>query len=302
MRRPDPRFLALVVLLALAGCQPTGDAGDEITPDIVSTNPELATLPDIPVIEDVVYGSAGGVDLMLDVCLPTEQVTPPVPRAAIVVVHGGSWTRGDKADIGWRAVCQWFADEGYPAFSVNYRLAPEFPYPAATQDVRAAINWVLQPEQLERYSIDRERIALFGGSAGGNLVSQVGLRGAPVAAVAELSGPVDLTGVAATDDFIPVQLSYLGCASYAECPQADDASPRYAIDAGDPPFFVAHSTDERIPIEQSQLFVEDLRAAGVPTEFVIAEGTLHSIAMLDRQLKERIIAFYARVLGAPALG
>lgn len=296
MRVRDPRPMLLLAVLALVGCAATGSDADQVRPEVNPGNPELATNPDIPVVEDVVYGNAGGVDLALDVCLPTEQVTPPVPRPAIVVVHGGSWARGDKATVSWRAVCQWFAAEGYPAFSVNYRLAPEFPFPAASEDVRRAINWILQPAQLERYSIDRERLALFGGSAGGNLVSLVGTRGAPVAAVVEISGPMDLTGVAVTDDFAPAQLSYLACPSYAECPQADDASPRYSITPDDPPFFVAHSTTEMIPIEQADLFVADLREAGVEVEYVVAEGNLHSIALLDAQLKARILAFYARVL------
>lgn len=336
MRARPTSILAVVVALAIAGaavsgCAPTGIGSDEVTPQIVASNPELATLPDIPVVEDVAYGGTADQPLLLDVCVPrssdgspaqnaagadddeagtaagTELQDPETPlHAAIVVVHGGSWARGDKADIAWRAVCQWFASAGYVAVSVDYRLAPANIFPAAIDDVRAAVAWLRADEQVSRFHIDPDRIGAFGGSAGGNLVALLGTlgsgdlgAGSRVAAVAELSGPTDLTGIAVTDDFVPVQLAYLGCATQAECPAARAASPLYSIDASDPPFFVGHSTLEKIPLRQAQLLVAGLRAAGVPAEFVTVEGSLHSIAMLDADLKARIIDFFDGTIGTP---
>ncbi len=337
MRASPTSILALVGALslgfaALTGCTPTGTESDEVTPDIVAVNPELATLPDIPVVEDLAYGGTDDEPLLLDACLPKRDEDAPVQnaggegegeeptaagpelqepdeplRAAIVVVHGGSWARGSKADIAWRAVCQWFASAGYVAFSVDYRLAPPHVFPAAIDDVQAAVAWLRADEQVTRFHIDPDRIGAFGGSAGGNLVALLGTlgsgdhtTGSRVAAVAELSGPVDLTGLAATDDFVPVQLAYLGCATEADCPAAVAASPFYAIDASDPPFFVGHSTVEKIPIAQAELFVAGLRAAGVAADFVTVEGALHSIAMLDADLKARIIDFFDGTIGTPA--
>jgi acetyl esterase/lipase len=336
MRARPTSILAVVGALAigiaaLSGCAPAGSESEQVTPEIVAVNPELATLPDIPVVEDIAYGGTAEAPLLLDACLPqreddapaqnaagagddeagtaagTELQDPEEPeRAAIVVVHGGSWTRGDKADIAWRAVCQWLASAGYVAFSVDYRLAPEHVFPAAIEDVQAAVAWLREDEQITRFHIDPDRIGAFGGSAGGNLVSLLGTlgsgdlgTGSRVAAVAELSGPTELTGLAATDDFVPVQLAYLGCATEEDCPVARDASPLYAIDASDPPFFVGHSTAEKIPLEQADLFVSGLRAAGVATEFVTVEGSLHSIAMLDADLKARIIDFFDATIGLP---
>lgn len=315
---------ALVVSLALlTGCGPTGTDSDTVTPEVLPVNPELATLPDIPVIADISYGADPA--QRLDACLPPEADgavqnaadsddpagpeldDPATPaRAAIVVVHGGSWSRGDKADIAWRAVCQWLASAGYVTFSINYRLAPANIFPAAIDDVQAAVAWLREDAQVARFDIDPDRIGAFGGSAGGNLVALLGTRGSGdltagsrVAAVVDLSGPIDLTGLAATDDFIPVQLAYLGCATQEDCPAAVDASPFYAIDETDPPFFVGHSTAERIPLAQSEIFVAGLRAAGASVEFVTVEGTLHSIAMLDEDLKKRIVDFFDGTIGAP---
>jgi acetyl esterase len=308
MRAGPMSVLAVVGALAagaalLTGCGPTGTDSDVISPVVVPVNPELATLPDIPVVADIAYGADPA--QVLDACLPPRD-DDAAPVAAIVVVHGGSWSRGDKADIAWRAVCQWLASEGYVTFSIDYRLAPANIYPAAIDDVQAAVLWLRQDEQLTRFHIDPARIGAFGGSAGGNLVALLGTRGSGdltsgsrVAAVADLSGPIDLTGLAATDDFIPVQLAYLGCVTQEDCPAAVEASPFYAIDASDPPFFVGHSTAEKIPLAQSEIFVAGLRAAGVSVDFVTVEGTLHSIAMLDADLKARIVDFFDETIGTP---
>ncbi|HXR45383.1 MAG TPA: alpha/beta hydrolase [Pseudolysinimonas sp.] len=303
----------LAAALLLTACAPTGAETVRVTPKTVVNNPALKTLPDIPVVSDLPYADdGGGQRQLLDACLPsstTDDADRDVPRPAIVIVHGGSWARGDKADIGYRAICQWLASAGYPSFDIDYRLAPQNPYPAAIQDVRAAVRWLRQPAQVKRFDIDPDRIGAFGGSAGGNLVSLLGTEGSGgwtsgsrVAAVAELSGPSDLTGKDATDDFIVQQLAYLGCPQEQGCAAARAASPIFDVDPTDPPFFVAHSTDERIPYAQSSRFVRALRNAGVDTTFVTVQGRNHSISMIDDDLKQRIVAFYQRVLGAKPIG
>lgn len=302
-----PTALAAAALLALVGCAPTGSDAAPIDPSIDAVGRDLATDPDVEVLADLEYGAVDGTPLLLDACLPPDRDPSAAAVPGIVVVHGGSWREGRKDSVGWRAVCTWLAASGYPAFSVDYRLAPEHPFPSGFADVQSAVAWLRSPEQAERFGIDPDRLGVFGGSAGGNLAALLGTtgrgaltQGSRVAAVAELSGPIDLTGVAITDDFIPIQLEYLGCASFANCPTAAPASPGTHVDPTDPPFLVAHSTAEKIPLAQSDRFVERLRAAGIDVEYYVAEGTLHSIALLDDDLKSRILAFFARTLGPSA--
>jgi len=295
--------------MALAACAPTGHEAATITPTIRAVNPALGTSPDIPVRANLQYGEADGQRLLLDACIPPEEADDKVgtrhPRPAIVLIHGGSWTRGDKADVAYRAVCQWLASAGYPTFAVNYRMDPHYLFPDALDDVRTAVEWLRAPKQLARFDLDPERIGTFGGSAGGNLAALLGTdgtgaltSGSRVAAVVELSGPADLTGADVRHDFVPVQLAFLGCASESECPAARAASPIFAVSSDDPPFFVANSTDELIPIAQSRRFVTALRAVGVPTTFVEVAGRLHSIAMLNPELKQKIVEFYRETLGS----
>lgn len=297
--------IPVIVGVLLAGCAPTGADAVAIDPQIDPLGGDLSTYPDIPVEVDISYGAVDGVPLLLDACLPPDRDPDADPVPGIIVIHGGSWREGRKDSVGWRSVCQWIAASGYPAFSIDYRLAPAHPFPAAFEDVQAAVAWLR--EEAERFGVDPERIGVFGGSAGGNLAALLGTsgsgpldRGSRVAAVVELSGPIDLTGVDLTDDFAPLQLEYLGCRDFDDCPAAEMASPGTFIDDGDPPFFVAHSTTEKIPIAQSEDFVAALRDAGVDVEYVVADGTLHSIALLDDELKDRILAFYSRTLGPSA--
>ena len=109
--------------------------------------------------------------------MPRSTIRRHAPRAAIVVVHGGSWRRGDKANLNWRAVCQWLATAGYVTVSINYRLAPAWSFPAQLDDVQDAVRWLRDPAVVDRYNIDPDRIGAFGGSAGGNLVSLLGTVG-----------------------------------------------------------------------------------------------------------------------------
>lgn len=308
--------LAAAALLSLAACGPTGSDSSRVEPSTQPVYPEVRTYPDIPVIADLPYGTADGAPLLLDACFPDEpELDDPgsPPRAAIVVIHGGSWQHGDKSNINWRSVCQWFASEGFVAVSVNYRLVPAATFPAQLDDVQAAVRWLRDPAQVERYHIDPDRIGAFGGSAGGNLAALLGTvgsgpwtDGARVAAVADLSGPVDLRSpIVTTDsynqDFAQVVLDYLGCTSYADCPGAAKASPVFLADETDPPFFVAHSTEEFIPIAQAEEFVATLREKGVDTTYVTVKGTLHSIAMLDDDVRQRVISFFREKLGQNAV-
>jgi len=303
-RRAAIAVLALVGIGVLAACGPTGSDASSIDPQIDAAGTDLATDPDVTVVADLEYGAVEGVPLLVDACLPPGHDPSGAAVPGILVVHGGSWREGRKDSVGWRAVCTWLASAGYPAFSVSYRLAPAHPFPAGFHDVQAAVAWLRAGEQTRRFGVDPARLGVFGGSAGGNLAALVGTAesgdlttGSRVAAVAELSGPIDLTGVAVTDDLAPLQLEYLGCTSFQNCPHARQASPNFQVDESDPPFFIAQSTVEKIPLAQSDRFVERLRGVGIGVEYLVAEGSLHSIALLDDDLKRRVVAFFDSTLG-----
>ena len=298
---------------------PGSNAVSEVVTDEVIGIRTFTAPAGIRVEADLEYGTReDGTLLTLDVCRPatatasvsTVDIDAVLP--AVVSIHGGSWTRGDKANTDWRNVCMWLASEGFVAASVNYRLVPNAVFPAAIDDVALAVEWLRAPEQVERFGIDPGRIGAFGGSAGGNLAALLGTRGdgavdtgSRVAAVAELSGPVGLGAAELVADEASVWLrgiiaDYLGCepgARDANCPQAADASPATHADASDPPFFVGHAETEIVPLGQSQRFATSLAAAGVPVELAIVPGGAHSIGILDEALRARVAVFLHAHLG-----
>src|SRR5690554_1680486 len=286
---------AAALVSTLAGCSPDTD---RVQP--ASVQQQVLIYPDVTVTENLAYGT--GPSQQLDVCQPADAETSSVnngPRRAVISVHGGSWREGDKASVHWRSVCEWLASEGFVAFSLNYRLAPSAPFPAAISDVHAAIDWLRQPAQADAYGYDPALIGAFGGSAGGNLVALLGASGTGpwdvgtrVAAVVELSAPIDLTTAGDYPaEFDQYQLDYLGCDDYATCPLARDASPQFAVDPTDPPVFVAHSRDEFIPPAQGEILVEALNANGIEHVHVEVLGAAHSIGMLDDALRGQIVEF-----------
>jgi acetyl esterase/lipase len=295
----------------LAGCSQAGTQSITVMPLLGAPYHQFQTYPDVPVLPNVQYDTVGGKAVRLDVCLPPVTKGAAItPRPAILAIHGGSWALGDKSGVQWRSICQWLAKSGYVAASVDYGLAPKYVYPTAINEIEHAVEWMRSPAQVKRFSIDPTLIGVFGGSAGGNLAALVGTTGSGpldtghrVAAVVDLSGPINLTATGAEHaDLIPYQLSYLHCRTLANCPAARDASPLFHVDPSDPPFFIGHSLSERIPLTQSSSFVARLRASGVAVTFVTVEGDLHSIDMLDDAMRRRIAAFLHATLVHTLIG
>jgi acetyl esterase len=289
---------------ALSGCAASRTQTAPLKPAALISTTQSEAVQNVTVTKDVAYGTADGTALTLDICSPVEEgAGSQVSRPAILAIHGGSWREGNKNDPNWQGVCKWLAGAGFVTFAVNYRLAPQHVFPAQIDDIRTAVRWMRAADQVARYGIDPARIGAFGGSAGGNLAALLGVDGSGpltngirVAAVVDLSGPTDLTAAGLKLGITPaafqqVELDYLGCSSFSQCPQAGAASPLYQVDSSDPPFFIGQSTDERIPKPQADALVAALRTAGVDATYAIVPGAHHSIGMLTPQLRAKIARF-----------
>ncbi len=184
-------FLASGAVLGLvASLLVAAPAGAAVSTD---PPPESATASPVSVTNDIVYTTVDGEPIMLDAYVPNAKTTK---RPVIMLVHGGSWRGGDKSNF--IAEGMKLAALGYVAFSVNYRLTPEHPYPAAVDDVEAAVRWVRQPPQVKTYAINPKRVGAVGASAGGHLVGMLATlgsgsltKGARIKAAVSWSGPMD---------------------------------------------------------------------------------------------------------------
>lgn len=219
----------------------------------------------------------------LDVYFP-DPGSWPGRRPAIILIHGGGWAKGDKAEPRQRQIGERLAGVGYAVFSINYRLtqfageilkSPPIRtcWPDCLEDCVAAVAFVR--ENADKWTVAPERIALFGLSAGGHLAlltaghlvsDQKTER--PVSAVLSFYGPHDVRELGSKwqfgepcDDPVAVR---------------EAASPIRYFNRSFPPVFVAHGLEDRtVPIEFSEEIVELLGREGVPCESHFIPGAGH---------------------------
>ncbi len=248
--------------------------------ELVELDPAV---PDhIDVFEGIVYRSVDGIDLALDVYRRKDLETE---APALVFIHGGSWKSGDRSD--YRPYLVRYADAGYIAVTISYRLMQQAVFPAAAVDVSCALSWL--GAHAAEYRIDPSRVVLIGGSAGGHLALLAGYTADPrllcsedssaavkIRGVVDFYGPGDLT----TDFAIghPVVQVFLG-ATFDQDPEVHRlASPIAHISPDDPPTLIFHGTiDETVPVNQSDLLASALEAAGVPVEYHRLDGWPHTM-------------------------
>jgi acetyl esterase len=227
--------------------------------------------------KDVEYGQVDGVQLTLDAHVPDGDG----PFSAAILVHGGGWVAGDKQQY-ITYIFQPLSDAGYAWFSINYRLAPQFKFPADADDVESAIRFVRA--NAAKYKVDPNRIALIGESAGGHLVSYEGARNradSRVAAVVSMYGVHDFVAAAVQWKPLPHELLDLfgiTAVTAETAPELIKASPVVYISKEMPPFLLMHgSKDEDVPYEQSVEMCDKMKKAGAHCDLITIQGAPHGM-------------------------
>jgi acetyl esterase/lipase len=234
---------------------------------------------------DQVYCSVDGEELAFDLSYP---LTGEGPFPLVVYVHGGAWRMGDKGGGAGLAFKPALLEAGYAFAAINYRLAPAHPFPAQIQDVQCALRFFRAHASL--LAVDPQRFAAIGGSAGGHLVSLLGLTtgegiwpqagpyqgvSSEVHAVVDLFGPTDLRFLA-EPAFQDVMADVFGEAVESEA-ALWEYSPLAHVTPEAPPFLILHGdADPVVPLGQSQALYEALLAEGVPVELVVVQNGGHS--------------------------
>ena len=199
----------------------------------------------------------------------------------VIVVHGGGWDGGDRAEIAH--FDRWLAGCGYTVASIDYRLAPQFPWPAQRDDVLAAIAFL--KKNAAALGVDATRLVLLGRSAGGNIAEAVayGADAPAVRGVVALYAPADLHfawAYARDDDVLksPVLLrQFLGGPPATAEAAYDGASGYLHVGPATPPTLLLHGQlDTLVWHRQSERLDGKLSAAGVPHLFVSLPWATHA--------------------------
>lgn len=225
----------------------------------------------------LVYAAPEGESLELDLYRPAG-LSSPAP--VVLVVHGGSWQSGDRGQLA--DLNRYLVSKGYAVAAVSYRLAPRWPFPAARDDVRAAVAF-LQTHASE-LEIDPRRMVLLGRSAGGQLALLVAytagdpaIRGAiAFYAPADLRYSYEHPGNPLVLDSRGVLRAYLG-GSPEQRPEAyAAASPLNFVGAGTPPTLLIHGErDELVKPIHSERLAARLAQAGRPVFFLSLPWATH---------------------------
>jgi acetyl esterase/lipase len=262
---------SLVALLFVAGC---------LVPQLPDT---------VRAEKNIEYARVSSGPLLLDIYTP-KHFTNKLP--VIVWLFGGGWEMGSKNFC----PIAYMAAQNVAIVSINYRLSGVAPFPAQIFDCKGAVRWLRA--NADKYHLDADHIGVFGASAGGHLAALLGT----TAAKAELEGDVggnlnyssrvqcvcafypptdldllvpDAAGRASSHSMVG---KLLGGPLNDNAAKATLASPLRFVSQDSAPFFLLHGEkDKLVPVEQSEIFYDALKKAGVEAHLVIVPDKGHGI-------------------------
>ncbi len=273
---------------------------------VVLFSATLAGAEEVAITPDVVYGHKFGLATTFDVFTPTAQSNG---AAVLFMVSGGwysSWTPPEQTQHMFRPL----TDKGFTVFAVRHGSSPKFSIAEAVADVRRSVRFIRM--NAERFSIDPNRIGVFGMSAGGHLslmlgtASDEGDAGAkdPVARVSDrvqtvvaYVAPTDLQGMAkdapnrlpAYDRFPALEIDKNAAAKN---------SPLLHVTSDDPPtLLLAGAKDELVPISHSRNIQAAFEKAGVTSKLIEFPEAGHGFGGDDaKQATAAMVAFFEQHL------
>jgi acetyl esterase/lipase len=233
------------------------------------------------IVPNITYLTASNYDAKLDLYVTR---TPDKPLPTLIWIHGGGWTGGTKESY---AGIPAYLAMGMNVVNVEYRLARVAQAPAAVEDCRCALRWVIQ--HAKEYGIDVNRLVVSGGSAGGHLALTTGMVPASAGLDRQCPGPDNLKvaaivnwyGISDVNELLDgpnmkaYAVTWLGSATDRD-QIAKRVSPLSYVRAGLPPVLTIHGdADPTVPYTQSVRLHKALSDAGVANELMTMPGGKH---------------------------
>jgi acetyl esterase/lipase len=231
------------------------------------------------------------------------------PTPVVINIHGGGWNHGVKeSQTGFST----FFKAGFAVANIEYRLTPQATAPAAVEDTRCALIYLIQ--HAKALNIDVDRIVIMGGSSGGHLALMGGLlandhrfdsncRGVEnikVAAIIDKYGITDVWDWAYGKNVTSKSATrWLGNKA-TDAAFAASVSPITYVTKNSPPIFIVHGdADPTVPYQQSVDLHKKLLELGVKTEFITVPGGLHGKFEKEKnsEINKAMIAFIKSIKG-----
>jgi acetyl esterase/lipase len=285
---PIPIVTEVVIATPLPTATLTATPTIEPSPTATLTpTPSPFPTPRSRIESNVPYCETAGVTVTMDLYLPTNNQ----PAPAVVDIHGGSWSAGDKAESETQPEMEALVQRGYIVASVNYRLAPKYKFPAQLEDVKCAVRFLRA--NATKYHLDTNRIGALGCSAGGQLAAMLGVTDASagfegkgghanfssrVQAVATMSTTFDFSLVNFKDSLRAETMLRVFDAKAANAPALTRASPINHVTRGDALFLILQGdVDGLTPFAQSSRFYQRLQSANVQATFIVVQNGDHCL-------------------------
>ncbi|RRJ98992.1 alpha/beta hydrolase [Opitutaceae bacterium TAV4] len=255
----------------------------------------------------------------LDAYLP-DPAAYPGPHPAILLIHGGGWSGGDKAAAREKNIGNTLAAHGYAVFSINYllntgqkdpatgkRKLTRLAWPQNLYDCKTALRYLRA--NADHYKLNPDRIAVMGGSAGGHLSMLVGAtarnkeinshglytdQSNAVTAILNFYGDYDISGR-------PVS-PFAGATPEETKANETAASPITYIDKNTPPMLIAHgAADKTVSVERSRLLTKHLQQVGTDYWYIEIAKAPHTFDLQPKQMDLRplVLTFLEKHLGKP---
>jgi len=208
-------------------------------------------------------------DLIADIFMPRDEVRH---GGAVLFLHGGGWKGGHRCGFRWHA--HRLSLRGYLACTIDYRLVPAALFPAALDDCRTALDWLI--ERAKEFQIQPDRIGVVGSSAGGHLAACLGVvdptRNPPrpprVRCVVDVHGLHDLPLMGNHPNAALCE-AFIGGSRIEKQELWELASPVRHVNSDATPMLITHDpNDQAVPYIQSANLVDALCRAGRPVQFI----------------------------------
>jgi acetyl esterase/lipase len=251
--------------------------------------------------QNIVYQKAGSLELRLDVITTG---SGSAGRPVVIYFHGGGWVAGNKEGSLLRTLP--YLARGMDVVNVDYRLASQALAPAAVEDGRCALHWVVR--HAKEYGFDTSKIVVAGESAGGHIAlmtgmlttaagfdtvcevpfedwQQDGLKDVRVAAIIDFFGLIDLPeflqppGARKNASALPMPRNF-ALRWFGDSPNrlelAKQLSPLTYVRKDSPPILIVHGEkDPYVPYEQAVVFHEALDRVGAQNMLLTIQGGGH---------------------------